>query len=256
MRGYDYFRKKIQELELKAPATKSNFYREHTDFLLKKMKTVEFVDSENKAVKPTVFFANPERAIAKMKEDRNLTLPVITVAIGDIDEDLDRRRSNFNLDINTIWDPKKRVARRIVSTVPKAVNISFSINVWAKYIEDVNQLVENILLLFNPSMDITTSRSNNSKAFISQVTDNSVVTVADKTDRVVRKLIVVSVESYLPHRKYLVTSNGALELLGLDYEFIGDGPSNVQALQGAGIIDDGTEQGISSYRSETSASST
>ena len=134
--------------------------------------------------------------------------------------------------------------------------VSFSINVWAKYIEDVNQLVENILLLFNPSMDITTSRSNNSKAFISQVTDNSVVTVADKTDRVVRKLIVVSVEYYLPHRKYLVTSNGALELLGLDYEFIGDGPSNVQALQGAGIIDDGTEQGISSYRSETSASST
>ena len=256
MRGYDYFRKKIQELELKAPATKSNFYREHTDFLLKKMKTVEFVDSENKAVKPTVFFANPERAIAKMKEDRNLTLPVVTVAIGDIDEDLDRRRSNYNIDIKTVWDPKKRVARRIVSTIPKAVNITFSINVWAKYVEDVNQIVENILLLFNPSMHITTTKSNNSKAFIAQVTDNSVITVADKTDRVLRKLIVVSVESYLPNDNYLVTSNGALELLGLDYEFIGDGPSNVQALQGAGIIDDGTEQGISSYRSETSASST
>jgi len=255
MRGFDYFRKKIQELELKSPVDKTNFYREHTDFLLKKMKTVQILDSENKAVSPNVFFANPERAIAKMKEDRNLTLPVITVAIGDIDEDLDRRRSNFNLDINTVWDPKERVARRVVSTVPKAVNLTFSLNIWAKYVEDINQMVENILLMFNPSMDITTSKSTNSKAFIAQVTDNSVVTVADKSDRVVRKLIVVSVESYLPHRNYLVTSNGSLKLIGLDFEFVGDGPSNIQALQGAGITNTG-EHGISSYSSETSASST
>ena len=40
MRGYEYFRKKIQELELKDPVDKSNFYREHTDFMLKKMKMI------------------------------------------------------------------------------------------------------------------------------------------------------------------------------------------------------------------------
>ena len=234
MRGYDYFRKKIQELDLQAPVDKTNFYREHTDFMIKKMKTVEILDSENQSISPTVFFANPERAIAKMKEDRNLTLPVITVALGDIDEDIDRRRSNFNLDIETVYDHKHNVARRIVSTVPKAVNITFSINVWAKYVEDVNQILENVLTLFNPSLDITTSRATNSKAFISQVTDNSVVTVADKQDRVLRKLIVVSVETYLPNRRYLVTSNGELRLIGLDFEFTGDGASNVTSIQSPG----------------------
>ena len=38
MRGQDYFRQKIQELELIAPAEKSNFYREYTKFILAKMK--------------------------------------------------------------------------------------------------------------------------------------------------------------------------------------------------------------------------
>ena len=83
-------------------------------------------------------------------------------------------------------------------------------------------------------LDITTSRATNSKAFISQVTDNSVVTVADKQDRVLRKLIVVSVETYLPNRKYLVTSNGELRLIGLDFEFTGDGASNVTSIQSPG----------------------
>jgi len=243
MKGLDYFRKKIQELELKSPVDKNNFYREHTDFLLKKMGTVQILDSENKVVEPSVFFANPERAIAKMKEDRNLTLPVITVAIGDIDEDLDRRRSNFNLDIETVWNPKNRIASRVVSTVSKAVNITFTINIWAKYVEDINQIVENILLMFNPSLDITTSRSNNSKAFIAQVTDNSVITVADKADRVVRKLIVVSVESYLPNKKYLVTSNGSLKLIGLDFEFIDDKASNFQTQNSVGDSNNAGEEG-------------
>ena len=240
MRGLDYFRQKIQELELVAPAEKSDFYREYTKFLIEKMKTVGHVDSEGKSIKSTVFFANPERAIAKLKEDRTLTLPVITVAIDDIDEDVDRRKTSSNIEITTIWDKEERRAKRVISKADKPINISFSINIWAKYVEDVNQIVENIMMMFNPSLDFKTKYSTNTKAFIEQVTDNSVMTVADKEDRVIRKMIVVTAEAYLPSPKYLITSTGEIETLGLDFEFVNEGASNYRTMVSLGTAGQGT----------------
>ena len=70
MRGPDYFRQKIQELEIIAPPEKSNFYREYTEFILRRMKDIHFIDAEEKAQQVNAFFANPERAIAKLREDR------------------------------------------------------------------------------------------------------------------------------------------------------------------------------------------
>jgi hypothetical protein len=211
MRGADYFRGKIQEFEKIAPPEKSNFYREYTKFILELMKSVQYIDAEDKAKQVTAFFANPERAIAKLKEDRNITLPVITVSIDDIDEDVDRRRTSKNIEISTIWDKKTQRALRVVSQTAKPINISFSINIWAKYVEDINQLLETIVKLFNPSLDFSTSQTVTTKAFIEQITDNSVVTVADQEDRIVRKMIVITAEAYLSYPKYLVTSTGEIE---------------------------------------------
>jgi len=211
MRGQDYFRQKIQELELIAPAEKSDFYREYSKFLLAKMGMVKFIDSEGKPQDITTFFANPERAIAKIHEDRNITLPVLTVSIDDIDEDTDRRRTSSNLEISTVWDKKTQRALRVISKASKPINLSFSINIWAKYVEDINQIVENIMLLFNPSLDFQTSNSTNTKAFIEQITDNSVASSPDKEDRVIRKMIVLTAEAYLTYPKYLVTSTGEIE---------------------------------------------
>jgi hypothetical protein len=216
MRGIDYFRQKIQELELVAPPEKSNFYREYTKFLIDKIGTVKFINSEDKSQEITTFFANPERAIAKIHEDRNITLPVITISIDDIDEDTDRRRTSSNLEISTIWDKKTQRALRVVSKASKPINLSFSINIWAKYVEDVNQIVENIMLLFNPSLDFKTANSTNTKAFIEQITDNSVASAPDKEDRVIRKMIVLTAEAYLSYPKYLITSTGEIEKYSIE----------------------------------------
>jgi len=102
MRGLDYFRNKIKEFEKISPPEKSNFYREYTKFILENMKDIEFIDGENKVQQVTAFFSNPERAIAKLKEDRNINLPVITVSIDDIDEDVDRRRTSNHIEISTL----------------------------------------------------------------------------------------------------------------------------------------------------------
>ena len=220
MRGLDYFRQKIQDFELISPVEKSDFYREYTKFILEKMKTVNIMDSEGKSVEPTAFFANPERAIAKIKEDRTITLPIITVSIDDIDEDVDRRRTAMNIEIDTVWDVKERRARRVISKAAKPINLSFSINIWAKYREDLNQIIENIMLMFNPSLDFKTKHSTNTKAFIEQITDNSVVSTGDREDRVLRKMIVLTAEAYLPNPKYLITNTGDIEFLGTDIQIL------------------------------------
>ena len=226
MRGPDYFRKKIEEFERTTPTPKANFYREYTSFLIDKMSNIQYTDAEDKTQDITAFFANPERAIAKLREDRNLTLPLITVGIDDIDEDADRRRGPHSLQIETVWDVKERRAVRVISRASKPINLTFSINIWSKYVEDLNQLVENIALLFNPSLDFQTNHSVNTKAFITQITDNSVLSVPDREDRVNRKMILVTAEAYLNYPKYLVTKTGEIETMTADFEFSGYSNAN------------------------------
>ena len=107
MKGLNYFRQKIVEFEKSTPTPKADFYREYTTFIIDKMKSVQYTDSENKTHDVDAFFANPERAIAKIKEDRNLKLPLVSVGIDDIDEDSERRRASHNIEISTVWDTKE-----------------------------------------------------------------------------------------------------------------------------------------------------
>lgn len=216
MRAYDDIRRKISDFD-RGNFSKTDFYREYVQFFIRKIGTVTTIDSEGKVNTPEVFFANPERAIAKIKEDRNLTLPIVSVGIDDIDDDPDRRRMDSNLEIETLWDAKEQRAIRIVSIVPKAVKLTVLINLWARYMEDMNQLIEQIELMFNPSMTVRTKFSNhNILAFISQVSDNSSVSVGDREDRILRKVVSVVIDTYIPNRKYLYTSTGEIESIGVD----------------------------------------
>ena len=210
-------RKALQELELGKGHTQADFYREYTQFLIRKMQTISIIDSEDKAVVdiPT-FYANPERAIAKIKEDRNLVLPVISIGISDIEDDVDRRSTNMHVVFETAWDKTKQRATRVVSIAPKAVRLSFMVNIWAKYVEDLNQITEKIQLMFNPSLEFRTKFSSYILGFITQVADNSVTVVSDRQDRVLKRSIQVEVEAYVPNEKYLYTNTGQLEMLNAD----------------------------------------
>jgi len=210
-------RKAIQALELESGHTQSDFYREYTQFLIRKLKTLSFIDSEDKAVVDIpVFYANPERAIAKIKEDRNLVLPVISVGISDIEDAFDRRRTNMNVVLEKAWNKTTQRATRVVSVAPKAVNLSFMVNLWAKYLEDLNQLTEKIQLFFNPSLEFRTEFSSYIQGFITQVADNSVTVAPDRQDRVLKRTIQVSVEAYIPTQKYLYTNTGRIEFMSSD----------------------------------------
>lgn len=226
MRPLEDVRKSIQALELNSQ-TNSDFYREYVQFLIRKMGTMTVLDSEGKEQKIESFFANPERAVAKMKEDRNLVLPVVTVSIDDIDDDVDRRRNANVIEMQTYWDKKSQRAIRIVSVAPKAVKVAFLINFWAKYTEDINQMMESLQLMFNPALDIKTKFSNTVKAFISQVSNASITSLGDREDRVLKKAIQISVETYIPNRRYMYTSTGQIEKISAEFDIDMDAEETV-----------------------------
>ena len=61
VRAYNDIRRRIQELEESTNA-KVDFFREYTQFLIRKAGTVKTVDDEGKVYKVESFFGNPDGA--------------------------------------------------------------------------------------------------------------------------------------------------------------------------------------------------
>jgi len=216
MRSFEAIRKSIYELE-KGSHTQTNFYREITKYVIQKISTLTLTDEEGKNKSDiATFFANPERAIAKLKEDRNLTLPVISVSIDDIEDDPERRRTDSLVEMSRAWNKTEQRAVRVVSLASKPVKLTFLINFWAKYVEDINQLMEQFQLFFNPGMPIRTSRSNTVLSYITQVSDNSTYQVGDREDRIIKKSVQIALDTYIPNKTYLLTKSGNITDVGVD----------------------------------------
>jgi len=216
LRARDYMRRALYELD-KNRYVPSDFYREYTRALTRQLSDLTILEKDSKKRKISIFYGNPERAIAKIKEDRNIILPVVSVSIDDLDEDITRRRTDTCLETETYWDKEEQRAIRIVSLPPKAVVLTYSINVFAKYTEDMNQLIEQIHMKFQPAMDIRTKFSSNTKAFLSDLSDESSTAPSDQQDRILKKKVYLSIETYVPNRKYRITSTGEIE--EYNYEF-------------------------------------
>ena len=154
---------------------------------------------------------NPERIVAKLKQEDNIILPIITVTQTTSDND-DKRRRYMPLLINERWwDTKKARAFRLLSFVPRPININYNINFWCKYRADIDQLLEQARLNFNPEADVNTPFSTRTKAYIVGEEDNSEASVGDTSDRVVKKTLTITVETYVPSPKFLITSTGKIE---------------------------------------------
>ena len=96
------------------------------------------------------------------------------------------------------------------------MTIQYNINVWAKYIEDMDQLSQQVRLRFNPSIQLKTKFSRDSKVFLASETNNFSFSLGDREDRLIRKTFTASVETYVRSPKYKVTSTGQIEEVKLD----------------------------------------
>ena len=189
----------------------SAVYKDTLRAMIRIFSELFYMNSENEIVPIKCTFGNPERTIAKLKQETNIILPIISVTQTTSEDDAKRRRTNYTLVQESWWDETKQRAYRIVSLAPRAVNIQYSINVWSKYKSNLDQITEQIRTKFFPGLNINTEYGDITSAFLTDELDDSSVDIGDKSDRILRKSFSVDVQTYIPTAKYLITSTGEIE---------------------------------------------
>jgi hypothetical protein len=214
--------KVLQEIQEKTNASTGMFiqkvYKDTLRNLLNIFSNIYYIDRDNNSIKVKCFHANQERAIAKSTIGDNITLPVITISETSTASDDDRRRYTPILIHDKYWHKRKNKAIRVLSMAPKPLDISYNINIWSKYREDLDQIREHVFILFNPDLEIKTKSSNITKAFFESESDSQQVEADDQQDRILKKSITIKVQTYLENPKFLYTSTGKIEKLNFELE--------------------------------------
>ena len=198
----------------KMTQAKSNIsfiYRESLRSMIAAFNDVGHFNSEDKFVNIKCIHGNAERAIAKLKQENSIILPMISVSQTISNNDDERRRYESVLVHEKYWDEEKHRAVRILSLAPRPVNINYQVNIWCKYMADMDQILEQIRLKFNPEMNVPTEFSTLAKAFLESEEAVGSMTANDKDDRVIKKTLNITLRTYIPSPKFLVTSTGEIE---------------------------------------------
>ena len=219
----DSIREKLLLLEKEGSFQKPDFYRQFTKKLTEVLNDFKVVKADETIRTVGVVFASPERAIAKFKDNVTTKLPLISLGFDGISVDVQRRRPSFNIVQSKFWDKEKRRAIRIYALAPVAADLKYSINIWSKYIEDMNQITEQLMLKFNPSVSVNTSFGDDFEIFIDDISDMSDLTPGDKQDRVIRRSVKVLAKGYIPSKTFRFTETGQIEEFLIEAEVKTDG---------------------------------
>ena len=203
-------RKEIYKMT-KARSNVSFVYKESLRSMITSFNDVGYISSEDKWTDIKCIHANAERAVAKLKQENNIILPVLSIGQTVSDNDTERQKTESLLVNEKYWDKEKNRAIRILSLAPRAVNVRYQLNIWAKYMADMDQILEQIRLKFNPEMQVPTEFSTLAKAFLESEEEVGQVTVSDKEDRILKKTMNIVLRTYIPSPKFLYTSTGKIE---------------------------------------------
>jgi len=198
----------------------SDIYRETLKVVLGIFGNFNYINSENEVVGIKCMHSNPERTIAKLKQESNIILPVISVSQTTTQSNENRIKYSALLVQEKAFDTEKQRAVRVVSLAPRSVDIIYNINIWTKYKSNMDQIIEQIRSEFNPSRRVKTSFNEFTQAFLTEETDNSLLRTGDREDRILRKGITISVETYIPSPKFILTSTGKIETFNTEIHII------------------------------------
>jgi len=208
-------RKKIFKMS-RAENNISYMYRELLRSMIASFNDVGYISSEEQFLTIKCIHANAERAVAKLEQENNIILPILSISQTTSDNDANRRRYDSLLVHNSYWDAEKNKAFRILSLAPRAINIKYQVNIWTKYMSDMDQILEQIRLKFNPEMEVPTKLSTLTKGYLDSEDDVGTITAADKEDRVLQKTLNIVVRTYIPNPKFLITATGKIEKVNIE----------------------------------------
>jgi hypothetical protein len=212
------FQNRIYEI-MKDARFSNKIYKEVLRALLSQFN-LYYVDDQERVQNVSIHHGRSERAVAKMFQENNLILPYASVILTNISDDTNKRRFEPVLIQRKLWNHDTQRAERIISFADVPVKLEYSLNLWTKYVSDIDQLAASIRMKFNPSMNLKTSFSEVVKSFLTAETDASVTEVGDKEDRLIRKTFTVTVEAYIPSPKFKVTNTGKIEYFNTEAWFM------------------------------------
>lgn len=211
----------VRELIALSKSNRSNVsfvFRELLRSVINYFSQYSIIDDKDEVVSIKCIHANPERAIAKLNQDQNLILPIISIHQPKSTRPKDRQKYKPMVVAETLWDEKKQKALRLVSLVPPPIEIEYQVNVWCKYKNDLDQLTEQINYSFNPDIELITDQANNIKLYMKEESSDSDFILNDREDRLLRRSFVVIANTYIPSPKFLMTSTGKIEKYNYEVE--------------------------------------
>ena len=208
----------VREKIFKMTQAKSNIsfiYKESLRSMIASFNDIGYFNSEDAFVGIKCIHGNAERTIAKLKQENSIILPIVSISQTISDNDDQRRRYESVLVHEKYWDSDKHRAVRVISLAPRPVNIKYQVNIWCKYMADMDQILEQIRLKFNPEMDVPTTYSTLAKASVDSEEAVGSMSAKDKEDRIIKKTLNVTLKTYIPSPKFIITSTGEIEELNI-----------------------------------------
>ena len=208
----------------KMTQAKSNIsfvYRESLRSMIAAFNDIGHFNAQDEFIDIKCIHGNAERAIAKINQENSIILPMLSISQTISNNDDDRRRYESVLVHEKYWDEKKGRAVRILSLAPRPVNVNYQLNIWCKYMADMDQILEQVRLKFNPEMNVPTEYSTLAKAFLESEEMVGSMTAITKEDRILKKTLNIVLRTYIPSPKFLVTSTGEIE----EFKIITNGSS-------------------------------
>ncbi len=179
-------------------------------------RNVVVIDEDGKAWPVPIMWGTQEKAIAfilqnNVRKDNTLVvdrpvLPMLAIHSSTIDFDQDRyiyhkAQTIFKTSNNTNINQTELRNRDTVFGVTKGlpVDVGYTLYIWTQYIEDMNQVVEQILLKFSPMAYIKVQ-----EVFweigvkITGIANNIDTEPGDKADRVIKYQFNFTAQTYIP----------------------------------------------------------
>lgn len=192
-------------------AIQGNMFKETLRELRHIFSNIYYTDSNGNLVKVHCVTSKQDRVAGKANQENSLVLPYISISEIGSTQASERNRTDKVLINESYWDPKERRAKRILSLAPTPININYKINIWCKFVEEMDMIRNGIQTIFNPSLTIPTKYSDYTKAFLQNEIDIASPEAPDTKDRLIQKSIEIRVETYLPSPKFLYTNTGEIQ---------------------------------------------
>jgi hypothetical protein len=209
----DDIRQELEKLESSASFQKPDFYRVFTRRLKEIFSSFKVLKGDETIREVDVIYANPERAVAKIVEGKTQNLPLLSLQLDGVSVDERRQKPMEALVERKFWIPEKQRAIRYMALAPVAANLAFVLNIWGKYVEEVNQLTEQIMLQFRPNLRVDIREDEVYQAYLKDVSDSSNMAVGDRQDRIIKRQVRFEVQSYIPSKVFRFTNTGEIQVM-------------------------------------------